>query len=168
MTFAIRKGVKNTNMRYFPKLLFSSSCFVSNTFPTWWIVSHEMDPLAYVNSYLDGGELFAPGGRGRFAPCYSKPNMRLCIGLRKITHLQGAYCDERSLGEVADQTKKLRAWVSCLGRFLSRSLNNFFHPWAMQFVFLLNVEMLVGLSQSMRYNRNVSLFQIDWCQFGFN
>ena len=32
------------------------------------IVNHEMDPLAYVNSYLARGR-FAPGWR--FAPCYS-------------------------------------------------------------------------------------------------
>ena len=29
VTFAIRKGAKNTNMCYFPKLLFSSSFFCS-------------------------------------------------------------------------------------------------------------------------------------------
>ena len=41
-----------------------------NTFPSWCIVNHEMDPLAFVNSKLDrGGARFAPGRR--FAPCYS-------------------------------------------------------------------------------------------------
>ena len=36
-----------------------------NSFPTWCIVTHEMDPLVYVNSYLDGVSALP---RGRFAP----------------------------------------------------------------------------------------------------
>ena len=50
VTFAIRKGVKNTNMRYFSKLLFSSIFWLIKTFPTGCIVNREMDPVAYVNS----------------------------------------------------------------------------------------------------------------------
>ena len=51
VVFAIRKGVNNSNMRYLPKLLFSSILFwLINTFSTWCIVNHEMDTLACVNS----------------------------------------------------------------------------------------------------------------------
>ena len=35
-----------------------------NTFPTWCIINHEMDPLAYVNSYLHVDGVLFPGGGG--------------------------------------------------------------------------------------------------------
>ena len=49
-----KKRLKNTNVCYLLKLLFSSWKFVwlINTFPTWCIVNHEMDSLVYVKLYF--------------------------------------------------------------------------------------------------------------------
>ena len=52
MAFAIRKGLR----KIYKHALFTQIAmqlkfvWLINTFPTWCIVNHEMDPLAYVNS----------------------------------------------------------------------------------------------------------------------
>ena len=65
VAFAIRKGVKNTNMRYLPKLLFSSSLFRPETLLQHGalLIMRLTHALAYV--------IFVVRRGGRFAPCYS-------------------------------------------------------------------------------------------------
>ena len=49
--FAIRKGVNKFKHALFTQIAIQLNLFwLINTFPTWCIVNHEMDPLACVNS----------------------------------------------------------------------------------------------------------------------
>ena len=70
VAFAIRKGVHNTNMLYFLKLLFISSCFGSYT-----LFQHSASLIMrWTHWHI---RKFSPGGC--FAPCYSTTHLLFSV-----------------------------------------------------------------------------------------
>ena len=132
VTFSIPKGVKNSNMRYFPNLLFSSSfVWFINTFSTLCIVNHDMGPLAYVNSLLDGGAL-CPGVALCPMLLYHSCTLILVKGEHRINNYDYRWA-------VLFLPTLFVFWHSCLSERKHRTLTsysripNFRHPFSHPF-----------------------------------